>query len=59
MEEAKEEFKHLVRIVNTDLDGNKHISIALKKIKGVGFMFSNMVCSIANIDGRKKREKEE
>ena len=54
MEEAKEEFKHLVRIVNTDLDGNKHISIALKKIKGVGFMFSNMVCSIANIDGRKK-----
>lgn len=46
----KENFKYLVRIANTDLDGNKGISNALKKIKGVGFMFSNLICNIANVD---------
>ena len=38
------DFKYFVRIVNTDLDGNKSIGNALRKIKGVGFMFSNMLC---------------
>ena len=47
-------FKHLVRIVNTDLDGNKNLAVALKKIKGVGFMFANAVCTLANIEQTKK-----
>lgn len=46
----KDNFKYFVRIANTDLDGNKFIGNALKKIKGVGFMFSNMVCNIAGVD---------
>lgn len=47
---AEQEFKHLVRIANTDLDGNKPIYKALTKIKGVGFMFSNMICFLTNMD---------
>ena len=47
-------FKHLVRIADTDLDGNKPIYIALSKIKGVGSMFSNMICNTLNIDKSKK-----
>ena len=47
MEEGKD-LKHLVRIVNTDLDGSKKIVDALRKIKGVGFMFSNLICELAN-----------
>jgi len=43
-------FKYFVRIVNTDLDGNKNIGSALRKIKGVSFMFSNMLCSLAGVD---------
>lgn len=43
-------FRHLVRIVNTDLDGNKKIGIALTKIKGVSFQFANAVCNINDID---------
>ena len=39
-------FKYFVRIANTDVDGNKHISSALTKIKGVSFMFSNMLCNL-------------
>ena len=47
-------FRHLLRIADTDLDGNKVIYIALTKIKGVGYMFSNMICNELNIDKSKK-----
>ena len=45
-----ENFKYFVRIANTDLDGKKQIASALRKIKGVGFMFSNMACNLAGVD---------
>ena len=51
---AEEEFKHIVRISNTDLDGNKNIAYAMRKIKGVGFQFANMVCTLAGVDKAKK-----
>jgi small subunit ribosomal protein S13 len=50
----KEEFKHIVRIANTDLDGNKSIMQAMRKIKGVGAMLSNAVCALSNVPGNKK-----
>jgi small subunit ribosomal protein S13 len=49
-QEKKENFRYFVRIANTDLDGNKPIAHALKKIKGISFMFSNMICNLAGID---------
>ena len=52
--EQKDEIKYFVRIANTDIDGNKQVAHGLTKIKGVGFMFSNMVCNIANIDKKTK-----
>lgn len=51
---VEQEFKHLVRVVNTDLDGRKPILYALKKIKGVDVMLANAVCGLANIDKTKK-----
>ncbi len=53
-EEQKQELKYFVRIANTDLDGNKPISHALTKIKGVSFMFSNVVLGVAGIEKTKK-----
>jgi small subunit ribosomal protein S13 len=53
-EKELKEFKHLIRIANTDLDGNKPIAFALRKIKGVGFQFANMLCSFAGVDKNKK-----
>ncbi len=44
------EFKHIVRVANTDLDGHKPILFALRKIKGVNVMFANMVLSFAGVD---------
>lgn len=47
-------FRHIVRIVNTDLDGNKKIISSLRTIKGVSFMFANMACKLASIEKDKK-----
>ncbi len=42
-------FKHIVRVVNVDLPGNKSIHWALTNIKGIGINFADAVCTIANI----------
>ena len=49
-----EDFRYLVRIANTDLDGNKHISAALRKIKGVSYSFANAVCTVSGVEKSKK-----
>jgi len=48
------EFKHLVRIVNTDLDGNKKIGNTLTKVKGVGFMFASAALKTLGISPGEK-----
>ncbi len=54
MEKGNKEFRHIVRVVNTDLDGNKKIGQALTKIKGVSFMYANAICKLAGIDRNQK-----
>ncbi len=49
-----EEVKHIVRIANTDLVGEKALRVALTKIKGIGVMYSNMVCRMAHVNIDKK-----
>ena len=49
-EEVSKDFRYLVRIANTDLDGNKPIYKALTKIKGISFSYSNAVCQVSKID---------
>ena len=51
---AEQEFRYLVRVASTDLDGNKALLYALRKIKGVDLMFANAVCQIAGLDGTMK-----
>lgn len=48
------EAKTLIRIMNTDLDGNLQVYKALTKIRGISFMFSNAVCNLLNIEKTKK-----
>jgi len=49
-----EDFKHIVRIATTDLEGNKPIYNALQKIKGVSYNFANAICIKGDIDKTKK-----
>ncbi len=47
------DFRYLVRIMNTDLDGKRQIADALRKIKGVNYSFANAVCSLSGVDRTK------
>lgn len=42
--------RYIVRVANTDLDGQKCAITGLQKIKGVGHSFANAVCILANVD---------
>jgi len=44
------DFRHIVRIINTDLKGEKKVLMALQKIRGINFMFSNFICYSAKIN---------
>ena len=40
--------------MNTDLDGNKQIGSALRKIKGISYTFANALCVLASVEKSKK-----
>lgn len=48
------EFRHIVRILNTDLDGNKKTVDALRKLHGVSHMYANAVCVLSGVPKTKK-----
>ena len=54
METPQQEYKHFVRIVNTDLDGSKPVKHAVTKIRGIGMMYANLVCIMAKVDKKTK-----
>lgn len=49
----KKEPERIIRIMQTDIAGNKQIYVGLTKIKGVSWSFSNALCGKLKID--KKR----
>ena len=49
-----EKLRVIVRVLETDLDGNKKIYNSLRKIKGVGFMVSNFICNKLEFDKDRK-----
>lgn len=51
---VQKDYRHIVRIADTDLEGSKPVYHALNKIKGVSFMFANAVCALSGIDMTKK-----
>ncbi len=53
-EEKKDDFRYIVRIANADLDGNKQIFFALRKVKGVSYAIANAACRLAGVDASKK-----
>jgi len=53
-EQKDQKVKYIVRIHNTDLDGEKPLEQAMKKIKGVSVMFSHAVCVTSHVDADKK-----
>ena len=54
MAENQNNFKHIVRVANVDVPGEKAVKIALTKIKGVGMQFAGIVCTLANVEKNQK-----
>jgi small subunit ribosomal protein S13 len=56
MAENKENpnYKHIVRIANVDIPGEKKLGIALTKIKGVGKNFAHAICMASGVDKTSK-----
>ncbi len=50
VEDSKEEIKHIVRIADTDLDGNKSVVYSLTGIKGINRRAAYAVAKHAGID---------
>ena len=48
------DFRYIVRVSNTDIDGNKKIVDGMRKIKGVSFMVSNALCNSTKVSKNKK-----
>ena len=44
------EFQHILRVLNTNIDGKRKVMFAMCKITGVGRRFSNLLCKKAEID---------
>jgi len=53
-EKQEGEFKHVVRLVTADVDGNKHLLYGLAKVKGVSYMYANAVCRALGLDVTQK-----
>ncbi|KAL2236485.1 UNVERIFIED_CONTAM: 40S ribosomal protein S18 [Sesamum indicum] len=53
---ANEDFQHILRVQNTNVDGKQKIMFALTSIKGIGRRFANIVCKKADIDMNKSCE---
>ena len=47
-------FSHILRVLNTNVDGRTKVMYALTQIRGIGRRFSNVVCKKAEIDMGKR-----
>lgn len=49
-----DKFQHILRIMNTNIDGKRKVGIAMTAIKGVGRRYSNIVLKKADVDLTKR-----
>ncbi len=48
------QFQHIIRLLNTNIDGKRNVMYALTAIKGVGRRYANIVCKKADVDLTKR-----
>merc|ERR1712165_218056 len=47
-------FQHILRVMNTNIDGKRNIMFAMTAIKGIGRRYANIVLKKADIDQTKR-----
>jgi small subunit ribosomal protein S13 len=53
-QKGSKEPKRIVRLLATDIDGRLPVERALRRVRGVGFMFSRAVCLSSGIEPSRK-----
>lgn len=54
METKHKDFRQMVRVLGTDIPGEKPVIEALRKVRGISYSLSNVICKKLNIDKTKK-----
>ena len=54
IQREKKELASIIRIMQTDIPGNKRVIVGLTYVKGISWSISNAICKINKIDGNKK-----
>merc|ERR1712018_93140 len=49
-----EKFQHILRVMNTNIDGRRKTPFAMTAIKGCGRRYSTLVCKKADVDPTKR-----
>src|SRR4030067_2356184 len=49
LEGVKEDFRYIVRMANTDLDGTRSVAYSLTSINGVGIRVAEAVANLAGV----------
>lgn len=44
------EFKHIIRVLNTNLDGKRKVAYALTAIRGIGRRIAHLICKLAKVN---------
>lgn len=44
------EFKHIIRVLNTNLDGKKKVAYAMTAIRGIGRRIAHLICKLAKVN---------
>ncbi len=52
--ENPKEFKHIIRVLNTNLEGKRRVVNSLCSIKGIGRRMAYIICKLAKIDTKKR-----
>uniref|UniRef100_A0A7S1UXW0 40S ribosomal protein S18 n=1 Tax=Grammatophora oceanica TaxID=210454 RepID=A0A7S1UXW0_9STRA len=48
------EFQHILRILNTNVEGKRNVVFGITKIKGIGRRFADLICKKAEVDVSKR-----
>ncbi|KAJ1570026.1 ribosomal 40S subunit protein S18B, partial [Nowakowskiella sp. JEL0078] len=51
---ADTQFQHILRLLNTNVDGRRKVTYAMNAIKGCGRRYANLVCKKADVDMTKR-----
>jgi small subunit ribosomal protein S13 len=47
-------FRYIVRVANSDLDGTRPVALALTGVRGVGLRIAEVACRLAGVNGAEK-----